>query len=107
MPDFTYAFSVSQEPVTSTLSSLATAGAGIWKRTLEAGSPGTFSVPPPDVVVPPLSPFSSPPPPVVPPVLAVFDLSSPELAYQTPPPMISAIATTAAAMIATGELILR
>lgn len=83
-----------------TLVSAGTAGAGTWKRTLEPVLAGTFSLPVEPVVLSPPEPPLPPVPPLVPEEL--FLLSSlPELAYQTPPPMISATATTAATMMTT------
>ncbi len=92
---------MSHEPETTTVLSFFTSGAGTWKRTLALGSDGAFSLPP--EVVPPLL---SSVPPVAPPELAVssFLPSSLDEEYQTPPPMIRAIATTAATMIASCAL---
>ncbi|CAM5235016.1 putative protein OS=Streptomyces fumanus OX=67302 GN=GCM10018772_32340 PE=4 SV=1 [Streptomyces fumanus] len=110
MPLLAYTVSVAQEPETTTLlSSLLTSGAGTWNSTLAAGSAGTFSSPSADV-----PPLASPPgvvpvpvPPVEPAVSSLPPSSPEDRAYQTPPPMIRAIATTAETMIATWALIFR
>jgi hypothetical protein len=101
-----YTVSVTQEPSTTTLLSPFTSGAGTWKRTLAAGSDGGFSWPPVEPPAPP-PPLGSVPPSAPPLVAVSFFLSSPLEAYQTPPPTIRAIATTAATMIATCGLIFR
>ncbi len=87
---------MAQDPATWTLESFFTTGIGSWNSTLAAVSVGAFSSAPPEPE-PPVGPLSS-----LPPSDAEFPpLSSRSFAYQTPPPMISAMAATAATMIQT------
>ena len=94
-PLLAYTLSVSQDPAVTTVSS--TSGIGIWKSTLDPVSEGTFSEPP-EVVPPPLE--------SVPPVPSEFAVSflppSRFWEYQTPPPTIRAITTTADTTMASG-----